>query len=251
LSQPLPMRGTVQTTATGDSRPPNRYGTAVAPTAADAWHRPNDGDWGQSLSQSPERRLSQPLRNGGCPNRCGCVAPPKRRPMRGTVQTTATEDSRPPNRYGRAVVPTAAERRPPQPLPMRGTVQTTATGDSRPPNRCGTAVVPTTTKRRSSQPLREGGCPNRCGRAVAPTAADAWHRPNDGDWGQSPSQPLRNGGCPNHYGTAVVPTATGGRLSQPLQMRGTVQTTATGDSRPPNRCGTAVAPTAADTSLSL
>ena len=138
-----------------------KSGRAVVPTAADAWHRPNDGDWGQSPSLGPGGRLSQPL-------------------------------------------------------PMHGPAQTAATGDSRPPE------------------AQEGGCPNRCrcvapskrrrlgtvalprpGRAVVPTAADAWHRPNDGDWGQSPSQ------------------SPGGRLSQPLPMHGTVQTTATGDSRPP------------------
>jgi len=158
MSQPLPMRGTVQTTATGDSRPPIHYGTAALPSTT-------------------ERRLSQPLREGGCPNRCRCVAPSKRR-------------------------------------------------------RLGTVALPTTTERRLSHPLRNGGRPNYYGTAVVPTAADTWHRPNDGDWGQSPSQPLRNGGPPIHYGTAVVPTATGGRLSQPLRMRGT-------------------APTAADTSLSL
>jgi len=92
--------------------------------------------------RATERRSPKPLREGGCPNRCRCVAPSKRR-------------------------------------------------------RLGTVALPTATERRSSQPLRNGGCPNRCGRAVVPTAADAWHRPNDGDWGQSPSQPLREGGCPN------------------------------------------------------
>jgi|GEM_PF-6566136 len=107
-------------------------------------------------------------REGGCPNRCRCVAPSQRR---------------------RWVAP-------PQPLRDGGR-----------PNCCGTAVVPTAAERRLPQPLREGGCPNRyrCmaplkrrrlgtvalpkpGRAVVPTATDAWHRSNDGDWGQSPSQ---------------------------------------------------------------
>jgi len=208
-------------------------GRAVVPTAADAWHHPNDGDWGQSPSRGQGGRLSQPLpmhgtaqttatgdsrppeaREGGCPNRCRSMAPPKRRRL-GTVALP---------KPGRAVVPTAADawHRPnggdwgqspsrsqggrlsqplpmrlSQPLPMCGTVQTAASGDSRPPK------------------VREGGCPNRCrcgylnrcrcvapskrrrlgtvalpkpGRAVVPTAADAWHHPNDGDWGQSPSQ---------------------------------------------------------------
>ena len=104
MSQPLPMRGTVQTTATGDSRPPNHYGTAVVPSTT-------------------ERRSSQLLRNSGCPNRCRYVAPSKRR-------------------------------------------------------RLGTVALPTTSERRPSHPLRNGGRPNRYGRAVVPTAADAWHRPN-------------------------------------------------------------------------
>ena len=80
-----------------------KSGRAVVPTAADAWHRPNDGDWGQSPSLGPGGRLSQPLpmhgpaqtaatgdsrppeaQEGGCPNRCRCVAPSKRRRL-GTV----------------------------------------------------------------------------------------------------------------------------------------------------------------------
>ena len=67
-------------------------------------------------------------REGGCPNRCRCVAPSQRR---------------------RWVAP-------PQPLRDGGR-----------PNCCGTAVVPTAAERRLPQPLREGGCPNRY-RCMAP-----------------------------------------------------------------------------------
>jgi len=139
--------GTAQTAATGDSRPPkarnggcpNRYGTAVVPTATE-----------RRLSQSPGGRLSQPLRNGGCPNRYGTA-----------VVQTATErrlyqplrEGGCPNRYGTAVVPTATERRLSQPLRNGGYPNRYRCVAPPKRRRLGTVALPTATERRLSQPL--------------------------------------------------------------------------------------------------